>query len=83
MAITFASCDEQYKKFPQLNRDEVLKLQDWYQKQPHAPKVTGKFNFFFFNFYRDMEIKWASKWTQTLKIKNFINIYRKRRKKTK
>lgn len=42
MAITLANVDEQYKKFPQLNRDEVVKLQDWYNKQPHLPNVTGK-----------------------------------------
>lgn len=47
MAITIASADEQYKKFPQLNRDEVLKLQDWYQKQPHTPSVTGNYLFCF------------------------------------
>lgn len=46
MAITIASADEQYKKFPQLNRDEVLKLQEWYEKQPHLPNVTGKLAIF-------------------------------------
>lgn len=41
MPIEYASCDEQYKKFPQLDKAEVLKLQEWYEKQPHLPNVTG------------------------------------------
>lgn len=43
MAITLASAEEQYKKFPKLDRDEVVKLQDWYEKQPHTPNVTGNY----------------------------------------
>lgn len=42
MALEFASCDKQYEKFPQLIRDEVLKLQDWYNRQPHTPSITGE-----------------------------------------
>lgn len=41
MSFQLASCDEQYKKFPQLDRNEVLKLQDWHEKQPHLPNVSG------------------------------------------
>lgn len=41
MPFEYASCDEQYKKFPQLDKAEVLKLQEWYEKQPHLPNVTG------------------------------------------
>lgn len=39
---TVASVDEQYKKFSQLNKEEVLKLKDWYEKQPHLPNITGE-----------------------------------------
>lgn len=41
MALQLASCEEQYKKFPQLDRAEVLKLQEWQEKQPHLPNITG------------------------------------------
>lgn len=41
MSLQIASCDDQYKKFPQLDRNEVLKLKEWHEKQPHLPNVTG------------------------------------------
>lgn len=44
MPIEYASCDEQYKKFPQLDKAEVLKLQEWYEMQPHLPHITGDLN---------------------------------------
>ncbi|XP_037027443.1 alpha-tocopherol transfer protein-like [Bradysia coprophila] len=40
MALQLVSCDKQYEKFPQLIRSEVLKLQDWYNRQPHTPSIT-------------------------------------------
>lgn len=42
MVLTLASVEDEYKKFSQLKKDEVLKIQDWYQKQPHLPNITGK-----------------------------------------
>lgn len=47
MAITTATADDQYKKFPQLNREDALKLLDWCQKQPHLPNITGKSKIFY------------------------------------
>lgn len=41
MTLQYASCDDQYKKFPKLDRDEVLKLKEWQEKQPHLPNITG------------------------------------------
>lgn len=41
MVLQVASCANQYKKFPKLIQSEVLKLQDWYNKQPHTPNITG------------------------------------------
>lgn len=41
MSLKFATAEDQYKKFPQLDRSEVLKLQDWHEKQPHLPSITG------------------------------------------
>lgn len=41
MSLKVALCEDQYTKFPQLDRDEVLKLKDWHEKQPHLPNVTG------------------------------------------
>lgn len=43
MSLQVASCDKQYEKFPQLIRSEVLKLQDWYNRQSHTPSITGKY----------------------------------------
>lgn len=39
--MQFTTCEEEYKKFPQLDREEVLKLKDWQEKQPHLPNITG------------------------------------------
>lgn len=39
--MNFISTEEQYKKFPDLKRDEVQKILDWTNKQPHLPKITG------------------------------------------
>lgn len=41
MSFELVKCDEQYKKFPQLDRAEVLKLKEWYDMQPHLPNITG------------------------------------------
>ena len=41
MSLQFASCEDQYKKFPQIDRNEVLKLQKWQEEQPHLPNITG------------------------------------------
>lgn len=41
MALKTASCEDQYKKFPKLDRDEVLQLQKWQEEQPHLPNITG------------------------------------------
>lgn len=35
------TAEEQYKKYPQIDRSEVLKIMEWFEKQPHLPKVTG------------------------------------------
>lgn len=43
MTLKLASCDEQYKKFPKLDKSEVIKLQEWYEKQPHLPNITGNY----------------------------------------
>lgn len=32
--------DEQYARNPNINREEVLKLQEWANAQPHLPKVS-------------------------------------------
>lgn len=41
MSLKTTTCEEQYKKFPQLDRNEVLKILEWPEKQPHLPKITG------------------------------------------
>lgn len=38
------SCENQYQKFPQLIRSEVLRLLKWQQTQPHLPTITGEYN---------------------------------------
>lgn len=49
MTLQLASCEEQYKKFPELDRGEVLKLVEWQEKQPHLPQLSGQYrNFLFF-----------------------------------
>lgn len=41
MTLQLASCDEQYKRFPELDRAEVMKLVEWQEKQPHLPPLSG------------------------------------------
>lgn len=41
------SCEDQYRKFPQLNRNEVHELLKWQKTQPHLPKITGMLNIVF------------------------------------
>lgn len=40
--MKFASVDEQYRKFPEIKKDDVKKVLDWVSKQPHLPKITGE-----------------------------------------
>lgn len=49
MSLQIASCEDQYKKFPQLDRNEVLKLKEWHEKQPHLPDVTGYYGLYYTN----------------------------------
>lgn len=35
-----------YKKYPKINREDVEKIRNWIEKQPHLPKIT------------DLEISW-------------------------
>lgn len=37
--------ENEYKKFPELKKDEVSKLMDWCKRQPHLPDLTGILNF--------------------------------------
>lgn len=51
MGSEMVSCEDQYQKFPQINRKEVLELMKWQNTQPHLPTVTGtleKFQYFLF-----------------------------------
>ncbi|XP_055590423.1 uncharacterized protein LOC129742540 [Uranotaenia lowii] len=35
-----ADVENEYKKFPELKREDVQKLREWMVKQPHLPKIT-------------------------------------------
>lgn len=50
MALVLPSVEDQYKKFPQLDRSDVLELQEWQKTQPHLPKITGEYHIFVYNF---------------------------------
>lgn len=41
MSIQLVTTEEQYKKYPDIDRNEVLKILEWFAKQPHLPNVTG------------------------------------------
>lgn len=41
MSLQKFSCEDHYKTDKMLNRNEVLKLQQWQQTQPHLPNITG------------------------------------------
>lgn len=36
-----ADIENEYKKFPELKKDEVLKLMEWCKLQPHLPNLNG------------------------------------------
>lgn len=38
----FISVSDQYARFPDLSADEVKKLQDWAELQPHLPDISGE-----------------------------------------
>lgn len=37
--------ENEYKKCPELKKDEVLKLMDWCKRQPHLPNLNGIYLF--------------------------------------
>lgn len=41
MSFQTLSCEDQYQKFPQLKRSDVLGLLEWKKTQPHLPDITG------------------------------------------
>lgn len=46
MSLQTPSCDEHYARFPRLDRNEVLKLMEWHENQPHLPNCTGEYRIF-------------------------------------
>lgn len=47
--MKFCNVSDQYKKFPELKKNDVKKLMDWCQKQAHLPKnITGEMKDFQF-----------------------------------
>lgn len=38
----FISVSDQYKRFPELKVDEVKKLLEWAELQPHLPDISGE-----------------------------------------
>lgn len=43
MVLQLASVEEQYKRFKELKPEDVKCLMEWAEKQPHLPKISGKF----------------------------------------
>lgn len=43
---------EEYKKCKDLRKEDVTSLQEWAEKQPHLPRLSGMINLcFIFNYY--------------------------------
>ncbi|XP_055528168.1 alpha-tocopherol transfer protein-like isoform X1 [Wyeomyia smithii] len=38
--LQLADVENEYKKFPELKREDVQKIREWMEKQPHLPKIT-------------------------------------------
>lgn len=38
--MALASVQEQYRRFPEMDKSDVLKLQEWVQQQPHMPNLS-------------------------------------------
>lgn len=46
MRFESADIQNEYKKCPELKPEDVSQFQDWAEKQPHLPKISGKLNTF-------------------------------------
>lgn len=47
--MDLANTEEQYRRFPEMDRNDVLKLQQWMQQQPHMPNFSELDVIFFFH----------------------------------
>lgn len=45
MSWSHVSVEEEFKKNNELKKEIFDNLKDWVEKQPHLPKMTGKFSF--------------------------------------
>lgn len=62
MSIQIVSTDEQYRKYPGIDRDEVLKIMEWFTKQPHLPNVTGTFSGFLYELSHVLLLYFIGRW---------------------
>lgn len=42
------STEEEYKRDPKINKQDIEQLQQWVEKQPHMPPIEGKYEYWYF-----------------------------------
>lgn len=41
--------DDEYRKFPEMKKDEVLKIVKWVNQQPHLPNISESYVILFYH----------------------------------
>lgn len=45
MTAEYSDAKSEYAKDPKIRKEDVQLLQDWLNKQPHLPKISGEYFF--------------------------------------
>lgn len=44
--LQVADLENEYRKFPDLKREDVQKIREWMDKQPHLPEISGIYDYY-------------------------------------
>lgn len=49
MSSVMVNIDDEYRKFPEMKKEEVLKIVEWVRQQPHLPNICEAFVILFYH----------------------------------